>query len=267
MDLLEIRKMAKEGTAAEGPGTAAPEAPAEAKADEGTGAPAAAPQKRDKPRKKKPAPRPKAAPPSEEAVAEDALPEVPEVYVRPAPAGHVREADPAEVPAAHVHPQPEEPPVPPAAGSWDDDGAAEDEIVEYLAFLLGPEEYAVKVDDVKEIIRLQGITKVPRAPEFVQGIISLRGVIIPVFDVKRRLGLPEADRTRSTRIVVLSEAGSPQGIIVDRVTGVARLKADGIEPPPAVIGGVEGEYIEGIGRLEGRLLILFNTEKVLAMQG
>jgi len=155
------------------------------------------------------------------------------------------------------------------SGGYDDgDGpVGNEELVEYLAFMLSGEEYAVRVEDIKEIIRLQVITNVPRAPEFVEGIISLRGVIIPVFNIRKRLGLPDAGQTRTTRILVVSDAGFPQGIIVDKVTGVAKLRADGIEPPPAVIGGVEAEYLEGVGRIGERLLILFNTHKVLSMEG
>lgn len=144
---------------------------------------------------------------------------------------------------------------------------AGDTLVEYLAFRLGKEEYAVKVEHVREIIRLQKITDVPRAPGFVKGIISLRGVIIPVFDIKKRLGFEDSEGTRATRIVVVSEDGMPQGMIVDKVTGVVRFPEKGIEPPPAVIGGVEAEYIHGVGRLGDRLLILFNTGRVLAMEG
>jgi len=155
----------------------------------------------------------------------------------------------------------------PVVGDEEEEEAEDENIIEYLAFRLSDEEYAVRVSDIKEIIRPQKITMVPRAPEFVEGIFSLRGVIIPVFDIKKRLGFSNTERERTTRILIVSDGGAAQGIIVDRVTGVARLKADTIEPPPAVIGGVEAEYLEGIGRLDGRLLILFNTARVLSMEG
>lgn len=163
----------------------------------------------------------------------------------------------------------ETPPPPPAT---EEEAPSEGEesgetVVEYLAFRLGSEEYAVKVEDVREIIRLQKITDVPRAPGYVRGIISLRGVIIPVFDIKKRLGFEETGHTRATRIVVVAEEGMPQGIIVDKVTGVVRFPVKTVEPPPAVIGGVEAEYIHGVGRIGDRLLILFNTGRVLAMEG
>ena len=146
------------------------------------------------------------------------------------------------------------------------DAGLEDE-VEYLAFMLAGEEYAVRVDDVKEIIRPQKTTLVPRTPGFVVGIISLRGVILPVFDMKKRLGFEETGRTKTARVIIVSDGGSPLGILVDRVTGVARLKMGEIEPPPAVIGGVESEYLHGVGRQGDRLLILMNTQRVLGMEG
>jgi purine-binding chemotaxis protein CheW len=138
-------------------------------------------------------------------------------------------------------------------------------VVEYLSFMLGSEEYAVKVDDVREIIKVQHITEVPRTPDFVLGITSLRGVIIPVFDIRRRLSLEEAARARTTRLIVIADGPALQGIIVDRVTGVFQLKKADIEPPPSVIGGVEAEYLDGIGRLGERLVILFNTARVLSV--
>lgn len=146
------------------------------------------------------------------------------------------------------------------------DAGLEDE-VEYLAFMLAGEEYAVRVDDVKEIIRPQKTTLVPRTPGFVVGITSLRGVILPVFDMKKRLGFEETGRTKTARVIIVSDGGSPLGILVDRVTGVARLKMGEIEPPPAVIGGVESEYLHGVGRQGDRLLILMNTQRVLEMEG
>jgi purine-binding chemotaxis protein CheW len=147
----------------------------------------------------------------------------------------------------------------------DVDHVDDDQVVEYLAFMLASEEYAVKVEDVKEIIRGQRITTVPRTPEFVIGIISLRGVILPVFDIKKRLGLEGGGSRKTSRIIVVADKYGLQGITVDKVTGVEKLKQSAIEPPPAVIGGVEAEYLQGIGRIGDRLLILFNADKVLTV--
>jgi purine-binding chemotaxis protein CheW len=160
---------------------------------------------------------------------------------------------------------------PPAKDESDKGPAAEgpetdtDTVTEYLAFMLADEEYAVKVEDMREIIRLQHITSVPRSPDFILGITSIRGEIVPVFDIRKRLGLEVREPSRSTRILVISDDGSPHGMLVDSVTGVVRLSAGDIEPPPAVIGGVDAEYLEGVGRASGRMLILFNTVKVLTL--
>ena len=263
MDLIEIRKKAKELKGQAGaPGPIEPDVvpggePAAPPAD----APAA--PKAKKPRKaarKKGAPAPEDGTPPEQT--ELPVPSEPETDT----GVPVVDAVSMDAPAP-VKPSPQSPAGAGLPGDDDEEGEAEDDTVEYLAFRLATEEYAVKVENVREIIRLQKITTVPRAPDFVRGIISLRGVIIPVFNIKRRLGLAETEKARSTRIIVVADGSGLQGIIVDRVTGVARLKRDTIEPPPAVISGVEAEYIEGVGRIGERLLILFNTGKVLEMEG
>ena len=297
MDLLEIRKKAREKKEAEALAKAAAEAgaPPESSVMEENTAPVtkAGPAKK---RKKKARPAPVADKPGREASAETArgLPEAGEeqpagpelmqetglIIDDEAPegeAGHgTLEAASEVVEAARVKaPEPvRKPSTPPDAegpGVLGVDGDGEDtsgdDIVEYLAFRLAKEQYAVKVSVVKEIIRLQRITMVPRAQDFVEGIISLRGVIIPVFDAKKRLGFEDTGRSRTNRIIILSEAGNSQGMIVDKVTGVARLKKSEIEPPPSVIGGVEAEYLEGLGRIDGKLLILFNTDMILSMEG
>jgi len=138
------------------------------------------------------------------------------------------------------------------------------EQLELLSFQLAQESYAIRLTLVQQIIKMREITPVPRAPEYVLGVISLRGVIIPVFDLRRRLGLARREHTRETRIIVVREGAKSIGLIVDRVRQVVRIPAAGIEPPPPVLGGLEAEYLEGIGRSEGRMLILLHLEKVLA---
>lgn len=302
MDLLEIRKKAREKKEAEAAARAAGVENAQAQEPLPEAAPETVPETapvKKKRAKAKPKPEPEAEPapvavPETEPLLEEALPEGLVPVELPGPvtsddddgwlidegedllldesafSGMPEDATPPPAP-------PEKPQGPPPATPGgdtvmagfhgEDATAAEDDIIEYLAFRIADEEYAVKVSDVKEIIRLQRTTRVPRAQEFVEGIISLRGVIIPVFDIKKKLGFKDDGRGRSARIVILSEDGNPQGIIVDRVTGVARLRKGDIEPPPSVICGVEAEYIEGLGRINGKLLILFNTYKILSMEG
>lgn len=270
MDLLEIRKRAKglkDAAPEEAPGAGGPEPDGQAAA-----AVDGKPARKKKARGKRGASK-KAVSEAPVAIDEaDAVPPVQAVQAEEAPAEEaaVPEAAPeaTEVPhggGAGAGEPPDAEAGEPSAPSCPETGL-EDE-VEYLAFMLAGEEYAVRVDDVKEIIRPQKTTMVPRTPGFVAGIISLRGVILPVFDMKKRLGFEETGRTKTTRVIVISDGGSALGILVDRVTGVARLKTGEVEPPPAVIGGVESEYLHGVGRQGDRLLILMNTQRVLEMEG
>jgi len=138
------------------------------------------------------------------------------------------------------------------------------EQLELISFRLAQEIYAIRLTHVQQIIKLREITLVPRAPAYILGVISLRGMIIPIFDLRSRLGLAAEEPTRQTRIIVVMEGPKIIGLIVDQVEQVVRIPAQAIEPPPPVLGGLESDYIEGIGRFSGRMLILLNLSKVLA---
>ena len=129
--------------------------------------------------------------------------------------------------------------------------------------MLSDEEYAIDIEDIKEIINLQEITEVPRAPKYIKGIISLRGVIITIFDLRKRLGFQERKYGKDARIIVVSIDNTQIGILVDSVTEVLWMSEIEIEPPPPVIGGIEAEYLKGIGRVKDRIVILLNLNKVL----
>ncbi len=135
--------------------------------------------------------------------------------------------------------------------------------LELMSFDLASEAYAVRLTHIQQIIKMREITSVPRAPEYVLGIISLRGVIIPVFDLRLRLGLPLRDISRQTRIIVLSDDLMSIGLMVDRVRQVVRIADSAVEPPPPILSGGESEYLEGIGRRGKRMLILLDLHKVL----
>lgn len=139
----------------------------------------------------------------------------------------------------------------------------EGEQLELLSFRLAQEIYAVPLTSIKQIIKLIPITVVPRAPAHILGIISLRGTIIPVFDLRKVLHLPMAQATRRSRIVIVAEGKYIGGMIVDEVEQVVRLPRSRIEPPPPVLAGVEAEYLEGIGRIENKMIILLSLVKVL----
>ncbi|MEZ7890863.1 MAG: chemotaxis protein CheW [Candidatus Wallbacteria bacterium] len=135
-----------------------------------------------------------------------------------------------------------------------------------VSFRLGAEEYGLSIMKVQEIIRLQEITKVPQMPEFIEGVINLRGNVIPIIDLRKRFGLEIIEKTAETRIVVVSVRERVMGIIVDGVSEVLRLSDDQIEPPPPVVSNIGREYIKGVGKLEKRLLILLDIDKILSSQ-
>jgi len=133
-----------------------------------------------------------------------------------------------------------------------------------VVFQLGAELYGVEISRVHEIIRLQSVTKVPRAPVFVEGVINLRGKVIPVVDLRRRFGLPTADHTRASRIVVVELGDQVVGIVVDGVSEVLRVNTATVEPPSPVVAGVDSEYLHGIAKLSDRLVILLDLDRILA---
>ncbi|MBI5969911.1 MAG: chemotaxis protein CheW [Deltaproteobacteria bacterium] len=137
------------------------------------------------------------------------------------------------------------------------------EVLQLVTFRLGTEEYSLDILSVQEIIRHMHLTKVPRTPDFVEGVINLRGRVIPVLDLRKRFGLPSEDRTNETRIIVVEVEGKTVGLKVDAVSEVLRLPAASVEPPPSIISGVESEYIKGVGKLDGRLIILLDVGKIL----
>ena len=145
------------------------------------------------------------------------------------------------------------------------DDKNEDDL-QIVTFKVGEEEFSVSILKVQEIIRMSEITKVPNSPPFVEGVINLRGKVIPVIDSRKRFGLPDVERTEASRIIVVDSGGKIVGLIVDSVTEVLRLSQSTVEPPPDIVGGVEADYIEGVGKLDNRLVILLNLDKVLSIK-
>jgi len=135
-----------------------------------------------------------------------------------------------------------------------------------VVFQLGAELYGVEIARVHEIIRLQTVTRVPGAPSFVEGVINLRGKVIPVVDLRRRFGLPAADHTRATRIVVVEIGDQVVGMIVDGVSEVLRVHSSTVEPPSPVVAGIDSEYLHGIAKLPDRLVMLLDLDRVLARE-
>jgi purine-binding chemotaxis protein CheW len=140
------------------------------------------------------------------------------------------------------------------------------ELIQLVTFSIGEEEFGVDILKVQEIIRMMEITKVPKAPDFVEGVINLRGNVIPIVDLRKRFGLETRDRDKNTRTIVIEINNMIVGFIVDAVSEVLRIPADTVEPPPPVVAGLEAEYISGVGKLEDRLLILLDLDRLLSSE-
>lgn len=142
----------------------------------------------------------------------------------------------------------------------------DDELLQLVTFSIGEEEFGVDILKVQEIIRTMEITKVPRAPEFVEGVINLRGKVIPIIDLRRRFGLDFKDHDKDTRIIVIEINNIVVGFVVDAVSEVLRIPTNTVEPPPPVVAGVDSDYISGVGKLQDRLLILLDLDKLLSSE-
>ncbi|OPY73283.1 MAG: Chemotaxis protein CheW [Syntrophorhabdus sp. PtaU1.Bin058] len=141
-----------------------------------------------------------------------------------------------------------------------DDG----KILQLVTFKLENEEFGVDILKVQEINKMMNITKIPNAPSFIEGVINLRGKIIPIIDLRKRLGFHNRVYDKSTRIIVVELDGLVLGFIVDSVSEVLRIPGNTIEPPPSIVAGIESDYIEGVGKLNDRLLILLELKKIFA---
>lgn len=139
-----------------------------------------------------------------------------------------------------------------------------------LTFVVGGEVYGVEILSIREIIKLREITEVPRAPRFLLGVVTVRGLVLPVVDLRLRLKLDAAELGRAARILVVMHRGERYGLLVDEVRGVVRFSDDQIEPPPPSLAPSEAPFLAGIGRHadEGReqMVILLSLEAVLAFE-
>jgi len=140
----------------------------------------------------------------------------------------------------------------------------DDELLQLVTFSIGEEEFGVDILKVQEIIRTMEITRVPRAQDFVEGVINLRGKVVPIIDLRRRFGFSSKTHDKHTRIIVIEINNMIVGFVVDSVSEVLRIPAATVEPPPPVVAGVEAEYICGVGKLQDRLLILLDLDKLLS---
>jgi purine-binding chemotaxis protein CheW len=138
-------------------------------------------------------------------------------------------------------------------------------ILQLVSFQLDQEEFAIDILGVQEIIRLVEITPVPNAPYYVEGVINLRGKVIPIVNLRSRFGLSPASPTKDTRIIIVEVLDSILGFIVDSVEEVLRLPEEYMEPPPTSGRGGSDEFHKGIGRVDGRLLILLDLPRLFGL--
>ncbi|MBN1345404.1 MAG: purine-binding chemotaxis protein CheW [Phycisphaerae bacterium] len=133
----------------------------------------------------------------------------------------------------------------------------------YLTFKLADEIYGLEILKVREIVKIMDITLVPQMPGYVKGVVNLRGKVIPVIDLRLRFGLPEAEYTDETCIIVVNLGGTETGVVVDTVQEVADIRDSQIEPPPSVGHDVDTKFILGMGKVGERVNILLDIDRIL----
>lgn len=141
-----------------------------------------------------------------------------------------------------------------------------DDLLQLVSFIVEDEEFGVNILRVQEIIRPIAITRVPNAPPFVEGVINLRGRIIPVVDLRKRFGFPPREHDSSTRIVVVELHDKVIGFMTDAVKEVLRIERSVMEPPPDLAVGIDANYIQHVAKLEDRLLIMLDLDAVITQE-
>jgi len=137
------------------------------------------------------------------------------------------------------------------------------EILQLVTFNLDNEEYAVAILKVQEIIRMKEITRVPNSPAEVEGVINLRGKVIPVVDLRKKFGLAGKENDEQSRIMIMDIQGITMGLVVDSVSEVLRIPSSTVEPTPPMASNISAEFIKGIAKLEDRLIILLDMDRLL----
>lgn len=141
--------------------------------------------------------------------------------------------------------------------------ATEQQFMKVIVFQLADKEYAIPVSHVQGIEKLMHITRVPKTPKFVKGVINLRGVVTPIIDLRDRFNLPISENVDTTRIIIVMLENMEVGFVVDSANDVLDISIESIEQQPEVVGSLEEEFISGVAKLDKRLLILLHLEKVL----
>lgn len=142
-------------------------------------------------------------------------------------------------------------------------GGKSEELLQLVSFKIGDEEFGLEILKVQEINRMMDVTRLPNAPSYVEGVINLRGKVIPVIDLRKRLGMEPKEHDKHTRIIVMELHGKVVGFVVDAVSEVLRIPRSVTEPPPTFASSTGSDYITAVGKLEDRLLTLLDLEKIL----
>ncbi len=137
--------------------------------------------------------------------------------------------------------------------------------IQMVVFSIGKELYGVGIESVHEIVKVPDVTEVPDAPSFLEGVINLRGKIVPVVDLRKRMRLDGRERTKSSRVLITENDGRLVGLLVDSVSEVLKIQPEAVEAPPDMIASIGVEYITGVAKVEGRLIILLDLKKVLSI--
>ena len=145
--------------------------------------------------------------------------------------------------------------------------AEADEERTYVAFVLDREEYGLPVESVREVLRVGELTRVPQAPPHIRGVTNVRGSILPVVEIRTRIGLDPLDPGPAARVVVLEIGERALGLLVDRVTRVAKVRLSEIEPPPAEVVTARTDYVVGVAKRSDGLLILLDPGRTLVVKG
>ena len=136
-------------------------------------------------------------------------------------------------------------------------------VMKVIIFQLMDKEYAISVDIVQGIEKMLSITRVPKTPSYVNGVLNLRGAVTPIVDLRARFGLEVKETDESTRIIIVTLEDYDVGLIVDAANDVLDIPVESIEPQPEVVGSVEVDFISGVAKVDKRLLVMLNLEKVL----
>ena len=141
-------------------------------------------------------------------------------------------------------------------------GRADNPVIQLVGFRLDNEDYAIAITKIQEIILIKPITRIPQVPDFIEGLINLRGSVIPIVNLRKRFGLHPRELDDETRIIVVNIHDKTVGCIVDAVTQVMRINRDQIQPPPLGVLAVNHRYLAGLAKLDDRLMIILDIEKL-----